>query len=129
MDREADQHPREFTYRDFAAFAELNEEHLLSQCRIDVFRSSGPGGQGVNTTDSAVRLTHLPTGITTSSQTQRSQLQNKRECLNKLRAIFLRKSIRPKRRVKTKPTRASKERRLHAKKLNAQKKQNRRKPY
>ncbi len=118
----------DLTYRDYAGLTRLPLDKLAEQCEVQVFRATGPGGQGVNTTDSAVRMTHVPTGIVVVSRESRSQYRNRQICLRKVREELERRSRPPKVRHKTKPTRASKERRLTSKRVRSQLKELRRRP-
>lgn len=116
------------TYRDYGRFARLPDEDLARQCEATAFHASGPGGQGVNTADSAVRMRHVPTGIVVTSREQRSQLQNRAACLRKIRRQLELRSQRPKVRKATKPSKAARQRRLDAKRRRSDLKSLRRQP-
>ena len=103
-------------------------EELLKECNVDTFRASGKGGQHLNKTESAVRMTHLPTGIVVTCQDERSQYQNKQKCLIQLRKKLEVLNYRPPRRIPTKKSRAAKEKILETKKKQSLKKQLRKKP-
>ena len=92
-----------------------SDEDLLRECEVDTFRSSGPGGQHVNKTESAVRLTHLPSGVVVTSQQERSQHRNNSLCLQKLRDQVARLNYRPAKRVPTRKSRSAKNRTLEEK--------------
>ena len=91
------------------------DEDLLRECEVDTFRSSGPGGQHVNKTETAVRLRHLPSGVVVTSQRERSQHRNKALCLQKLRERIEQLNYRPARRVPTRVPRSAKNRTLEEK--------------
>jgi peptide chain release factor 2 len=105
-----------------------SDEDLLRECELDTFRSSGPGGQHVNKTESAVRLRHLPSGVVVSSQQERSQHRNKALCLQKLRDKIEKLNYRAPKRVPTRVPTSVKNRVLEEKSHRARIKRLRSKP-
>ena len=92
-----------------------SDDELLGECEVETFRSSGPGGQHVNKTESAVRLRHLPSGVVVTSQQERSQHRNKAFCLQKLRGKIEQLNYRAPVRVPTRVPRSAKNKTLEEK--------------
>ncbi|PYS74270.1 MAG: peptide chain release factor-like protein [Acidobacteria bacterium] len=105
-----------------------SDEDLVRECEVETFRSSGPGGQHVNKTESAVRLRHLPSGVVVTSQQERSQYRNKEICLRKLRDKIEQLNYKPPKRVPTRIPRSAKNRTLEEKSRRSQIKRSRAKP-
>ena len=103
-------------------------ERLEQEVVIETYRSRGPGGQRKNKTETAVRLTHLPSGIVVIATEQRSQAQNRKLAFERLRERLLRLYRRKKRRIPTHVSRAAVERRIETKKKRSQKKKLRKRP-
>ncbi len=104
------------------------DEDLLRECEVETMRASGPGGQHVNKTESAVRLKHLPSGVVVTSREERSQHRNKAICLRKLRERVEQLNYRQPKRVPTSKTRSAKNRTLEEKARRSQVKRLRSKP-
>jgi ribosome-associated protein len=102
-----------------------DDEELSAECDFEAFRASGKGGQHINTTDSAVRLHHRPTGITVTSQESRSQWQNRLICLRKIREKVAERNVVVKPRKATKKSWGSKQNTLAEKAKHSAKKKTR----
>jgi peptide chain release factor 2 len=105
-----------------------SDDDLLRECEVETFRASGPGGQHVNKTESAVRLRHLPSGVVVSAQQERSQHRNKAICLEKLRKKIAQMNYKRPKRVPTRVPRSARNRTLEAKAHRAQVKRLRSRP-
>lgn len=104
-----------------------DDDELLAQCEVETFRSTGPGGQHINKTDSAVRITHRNSGVTVISRKERSQYLNKKACIENLRKKIMRLNYREPPRIKTRVPKSAKIKRLEKKSVEGLKK-NMRKP-
>lgn len=104
------------------------DEALLAQCRVETFRSGGPGGQHQNVTESGVRLTHLPTGVRVVAREERSQHRNRAIALERLREKLEELARDQKPRVATNVPRVQKEKRLEEKKRRSRTKRLRKPP-
>ncbi len=105
-----------------------DDDALLAECRIETFRAGGPGGQHQNKTESAVRLTHLPTGITVIARESRSQHRNRKVALNRLREALEKRARVDDPRIPTRTPPREKRRRLEEKQRRANVKRARKKP-
>jgi len=115
------------TVPDPVPIPEMDEE-LLGQCRVEVFRSGGPGGQHQNTSETGVRLVHLPTGIRVVARDERSQHRNRSIALERLRRRLEERNRRTTPRVKTRVPAKEKRRRLEEKRRRCQTKRLRKPP-
>ena len=102
--------------------ANTDNSDLLKNVQIQTLRGSGPGGQHRNKVETAVRVVHIPTGITVTASEHRSQLRNKKLALERLQSRLDARNKKPKPRINTRPHRAAIEKRLEKKRRHAQKK-------